>query len=153
MYKDTAIVGPIKGENISLEQVQKFIKNTPSALKKQYSDGYHSLDELYEFIKVHNAALFNEWAKCNTTIQEIKEDLYDECPPLYDVHKSRRHYNGEECFGGDWFIVVAMLPTGQISNHYHIDDWDLFEIPETEKAKYPFDGHTPKDVLQRLKAL
>lgn len=112
------------------------------------SDGYHTFDELYEFRKVYNAALFNEWGQtqtlCLNPLRVTKQ---------YDVHKSWRHHDGELCFGGDWFIVVAMLPTGQISNHYHKDDWDLFRIPEVEKAKYPFDGHTSKDVLERLKNL
>lgn len=103
----------------------------------QISDGYHTFDELYEFRKVYNAALFNEWAKQGK----------------YDVHKSKKHEDGERCFGGGWFIVVAMLPTGQISNHYEMKDWGLFNIPEVKRAKYEFDGHTPKDVLERLKAL
>jgi hypothetical protein len=73
--------------------------------------------------------------------------------PKYDVHKSWKHNDGELCFGGGWFIVVAILPDGQISNHYEAKDWDLFEIPEVEIAKYPFDGHTAADVLERLKKL
>ncbi|WP_298774313.1 hypothetical protein, partial [uncultured Empedobacter sp.] len=60
---------------------------------------------------------------------------------------------GEECFGGGWFIVSAMLPTGLISNHYKAEDWDLFKVPEVEKALFEFDGHTGKDVLERLKDL
>ena len=63
------------------------------------------------------------------------------------------NHDGELCFGGDWFIVVAALPTGQISNHYHASDWDLFRIPEAEKSKYEWDGHSSSDVLNRLKAL
>ena len=98
------------------------------------SDGYHTFDELYEFRKVYNAVLFNEWAKQNK----------------YQVHKSLRHNDGELCFGGGWFIVVAVLPTGQISNHYEAKDWELFKIPVVEKAKYEFDGHTSKDVIDRL---
>jgi hypothetical protein len=101
------------------------------------SDGYHTFNELYEFRKMYNAALFNEWAKDSK----------------YDVHKSWRHYEGDECFGGGWFIVVAVLPTGQISNHYEAKDWDLFQVPEVEKALFPFDGHTSNDVLERLKDL
>lgn len=101
------------------------------------SDGYHTFKELYEFRKMYNAVLFNEWARAG----------------LYDVHKSRKHYDGEECFGGGWFIVVAVLPTGQISNHYEDADWDLFRLPAEDKAKYEFDGHTPNDVLERLSAL
>jgi hypothetical protein len=69
------------------------------------------------------------------------------------VHKSKKHFDGEECFGGGWFIVVAMLPSGQISNHYELSDWYLFDIPETKQAKFPFDGHTSSDVLERLKKL
>jgi hypothetical protein len=98
------------------------------------SDGYHTFDELYEFRKVYNAALFNEWAR-----QE-----------KYQVHKSHKHHDGERCFGGGWFIVVAQLPTGQISNHYELKDWDLFVCEERKKAE-PWDGHTANDVLSRLK--
>jgi hypothetical protein len=118
------------------------------------SDGYHTFNELYEFRKVYNAALFNEWAK-----QQVRnprwasEDNQPVTLPKYDVHKSWKHYDGEPCFDGGWFIVVAVLPTGQISNHYEAKDWNLFKIPETEKAKYEFDGHTSQDVINRLKAL
>lgn len=115
------------------------------------SDGYHSFDELYDFRKVYNAALFNEWASHLTTTKEHGQALFN--VPKYDVHKSLRHHDGDLCFGGGWFIVVAVLPTGQISNHYKIDDWDLFKVPEVEKAKYKFDGHTPQDVLDRLRQL
>lgn len=100
------------------------------------SDGYHTFNELYEFRKAYNAALFNEWAASGK----------------HHVHKSWRHHDGELCFGGGWFIVVAVLPTGQISNHYEAKDWDLFAVPETERALFMFDGHTGADVIARLKA-
>lgn len=98
------------------------------------SDGYHTFNELYDFRKAYNVALFNEYALSGK----------------YSVHKSKRHYNGEKCFGGGWFIVVAVLSGGQITNHYELKDWDLFTIPETENALYEFDGHTGKDVIERL---
>ena len=101
------------------------------------SDGYHSFGELYDFRKMYNAVLFNEWSKQGK----------------YSVHKSTRHFEGDECFGGGWFIVVANLPSGQISNHYEIDDWDLFDCRAYEKALLPYDGHTGQDVLNRLAAL
>ena len=109
-------------------------ENAPDFKENDLSDGYHTFNELYEFRKLYNAALFNEWA----------------AKGKYDVHKSLKHYDGEDCFGGGWFIVVAILPTGQITNHYKLKDWNLFKVPEIEKAKYPFDGHTPQDVLKRL---
>ena len=101
----------------------------------EVSDGYHTFNELYEYRLLYNASMFNELAKQN----------------LYDVHKSKRHSDGEIPFGdSNWFIVMAELPTGQISNHYEMKDWDLFDIPEKEIAN-EWDGHTPKDVAERLR--
>lgn len=117
----------------------------------ELSDGYHTYDELYEFRKMYNAVLFNEWGKNPVYLAEDVEKKYPVVQ--YDVHKSWKHFDGEECFGGGWFIVSAMLPDGLISNHYKAADWDLFQVPEVEKAKYEFDGHTGKDVLERLKKL
>ena len=131
----------------------------------ELSDGYHTYDELYEFRKMYNALLFNEWAiiyyevlktygdmDVKTLPPEIQKFL-NTIKPKYNVHKSWKHNDGELCFGGGWFIVSAMLPTGLISNHYKEEDWDLFKVPEVEKALYEFDGHTSKEVLKRLKAL
>jgi len=98
------------------------------------SDGYHTFDELYEFRKLYNCAFFNLLAK------QIDN---------YDVHKSFKHSDGEECFGGGRFIVIAELPTGQISNHYENKDWDLFQIPIKEVANV-WDGHSAQDVITRL---
>ena len=106
-------------------------------LLNSLSDEYHTLQELYDFRLVYNALLFNNWHKHNE----------------YEVYKSKKHHDGEPCFDGEWFIVVAILPTGQISNHYHIDYWDYFKIPEYEKMKDEFDGHTSSDVLDRLKGV
>ncbi len=97
------------------------------------SDGYHTFKELYEFRKVYNAVLFNEWAKQGK----------------YNVHKSLKHSDGEDCFGGGWFIVTATLPSGQISNHYELKDWKLFRVDEHVKAD-EWDGHTAQDVVARL---
>jgi hypothetical protein len=122
----------------------------------QVSDCYHTFDELYEFRKMYNAVLFSGWAEAHlSSISLVESKVYDKVliEPKYNVHKSWKHNDGELCFGGGWFIVSAMLPTGLISNHYKAEDWDLFKVPEVEKALYEFDGHTGKDVLKRLKAL
>ena len=103
--------------------------------KGNISDGYHTFNELYEYRLLYNASMFNELAKQG----------------LYDVHKSRKHSDGTIPFGDEnWFIVQAELPTGQISNHYEMKDWDLFNVPEKEKAN-TYDGHTPQDVAKRLR--
>lgn len=54
--------------------------------------------------------------------------------------------------GGGWFVVVAQLPTGQITNHYPMKDWEQFQIPERERAN-EWDGHTPEVALNRLKGM
>lgn len=103
--------------------------------KGNISDGYHTFNELYEYRLLYNASMFNELAKQG----------------LYDVHKSKLHSDGTIPFGDEnWFIVQAELPTGQISNHYEIKDWDLFQVPVKEKAN-PYDGHSPQDVAKRLR--
>lgn len=96
----------------------------------EVSDGYHTFNELYYYRMLYNAAFFN-------------------LLPKGWVHKSKRHNTGEECFGGGWFIVMANLPTGQISNHYELKDWGLFKVPEKEFAD-EWDGHTPQEAAERL---
>ncbi|MFE5290199.1 hypothetical protein ACFRAQ_35050 [Nocardia sp. NPDC056611] len=98
------------------------------------SDGYHTFDELYEYRMLYNALLFNEWA----------------AQGKYDVHKSVRHSDGSVCFDGGWFVVVAQLPTGQVSNHYPIPDWYKFRVPIRSTAA-EWDGHSPADVAERMR--
>ncbi len=98
--------------------------------KGEISDGFHTFSELYYYRMLYNAAFFNM----------LPKEL---------VHKSKKHNDGEECFGGGWFIVMANLPTGQISNHYELKDWELFQIPEKERAD-KWDGHTPQEAAERL---
>jgi len=126
-------------KNAELGDMEDYTKGTYPELKidvEEASDGYHTFDELYDFRRVYNACLFNEWA----------------ANYKFDVHKSERHSDGEQCFGGGWFIVVATLPTGDISNHYEMKYWDMFKCEIREKGK-EWDGHTSKDVLERLSEL
>ena len=146
---------------VEYDSLEKAGLHPDTKLKRinELSDGYHTFDELYEFRKMYNAVLFNEWSLENPYQTEARlghnETFNDNQQFIskYNVHKSWRHNDGELCFGGGWFIVSAMLPTGLISNHYKAEDWDLFQVPEVEKALYEFDGHTPQDVLIRLKSL
>ena len=97
------------------------------------SDGFHTFKELYLYRMLYNAAIFNVLHKRR------------ECP----VVKSRRHHDGELCFGGGWFIVTAELPTGQVSNHYEEKYWDLFKCPDVHKAP-EWDGHSPQQAADRI---
>lgn len=117
--------------------IVKFINQDREAFKKEApgdtSDGYHTFDELYAQRMLYNAALFNQWG--------VEGE--------FDVHKSYYHSDGELAFGGGWFIVVAELPTGQISQHYEEKYWDLFEIDDRDIPN-EYDGHTPAEAMSRL---
>ncbi len=96
------------------------------------SDGYHTHNELYEYRMLYNAHAAIGWLDAG-----------------YRVVKSWRHSDGELCFGGGWFVVVAELPTGQVTNHYEADHWNLFVIPEETPPAY--DGHSPAEAAHRLR--
>lgn len=110
-----------------------------SEITGETSDGHHTFNELYEYRLLYNAAFFNELAR---------QSVYAGDP--YPV-KSKLHHDGAPPFGGGWFIVCVDLPTGQISNHYRMKDWDLFQIDEVVMAP-EWDGHTPEVVAQRLRS-
>lgn len=105
------------------------------------SDGYHTFKELYHFRAIYNAAFFNEVWRQSQVLGGGRSD--------FNVHKSWRHYDGELCFGGGWFIVMAQLPTGQISNHYPAEYWSMFNVPEAKRAA-EWDGHNADDAAQRI---
>lgn len=117
-----------------IEHFKKLEKN-PDLISEigEFSDGYHTFNELYEFRKVYNACLFN-LANSHST---------------FSVCKSWKHSDGELCFGGGWFVVSAQTEFGQITNHYEKKDWDLFKCPKVETAP-EWDGHTPQEALERL---
>ena len=118
-------------------------------ITEKTSDGFHTFKELYNVRMALNAALFNQWAGTSQRKWNEEKGCF-ETLPVNDVHKSWRHNTGELCFGGGWFIVCAKTSHGQISFHYPASEWEYFNIPEVEKAKYKFDGHTTEQVIARL---
>lgn len=98
----------------------------------EFTDGYHSFNDLYNQRLFLSAALFNTYS--------------DIC------WRSKKHSDGELCFGGDYFIVGIDTPAGQFSYHYRGEYWDFFSaIPELECAP-EWDGHTSEDA-ERLISL
>lgn len=126
---------------MGMYKIQLYIENILGSIQNkkpvdvgEVSDGYHTFNELYRYRMLYNAAFFNLLARSGQV----------------EVCKSRRHSDGEKCFGSDdWFIVMAILPTGQVSNHYESKYWDLFDVPERETA-FEYDGHTPNEAADRL---
>ena len=110
------------------------IELTDKLKSGEASDGYHTHNELYEYRTLYHAHAARAWMLDGV-----------------EVTKSRRHADGELCFGGGWFIVTAQLPTGQVTNHYPERDWPLFDVPEVERPT-EWDGHTPQEAAARIRA-
>lgn len=102
---------------------------------KDISDGYHTFQELYD----HRIALF--LALCRSFADRRT------------VWRAKLHSDGT-MFDG-CFIVGINEGTGeQITYHLPIEIWDETDfIREYDVAPCVYDGHTPQDVLERLKKL
>lgn len=95
----------------------------------QVSDGYHTFDELYR----HRCLLFAVV-----------------CSRSAGAFKTRRNDRGEEWPG--WFIAGLNTPYGQITYHLPASMWGLVDAEEIE-CNAGYDGHTARDVVQRLEML
>lgn len=107
----------------------------------EMSDGYHTMNELYE----HRIALFAALCK-----------LYDGyITPLntrVKCWKSKFHHDGTSFEG--WFIAGMLIrefdgTDSQISYHIPNRLWNRFNVMELRKGPI-WDGHTSKDVIERL---
>ena len=94
----------------------------------EFSDGYHTFNELYH----HRAVLFS--VICNMFPEKS--------------WKSKLHDTGDMYEG--MFIVGIETEQGQATYHYDIEPyWDMFKVKELEKAP-KYDGHTPSDAIKRI---
>lgn len=106
---------------------------------KGVSDGYHTFQELYDMRLSLTVALFHQ----------IYERFFME---LGRTWRSKQHSDGTMFKG--MFIVGTTLQDGrQITFHYHNEHWDKFYFCEIEEKAPEWDGHTDKDVIERLLAL
>ena len=113
-----------------LNQLRAKVKRQKEVIDN-ISDGWHTFGELYEFRMSLSIALLN-------TNKDIS-------------WKSKKHDDGS-MFEGGYFICGIKTPLGQVTNHYKLESWDLFDVPELEYAP-KWDGHTAKDSIVRLKSL
>lgn len=94
----------------------------------EFSDGYHTFNELYH----HRAVLFS--VICNMFPEK--------------AWKSKLHDTGDMYDG--MFIVGIETEQGQATYHYDVEPyWDMFKVKELEKAP-KYDGHTPSDAIDRI---
>lgn len=130
----------------------------------QVSDGYHTMDELYD----HRITLFIAFCKWFNIIDRAFPKVKIE-PLLVKNHKtgmienkaeivrnpvwrSKLHSDGSEfeC----WFILgIGKEPGKQITYHLPISKWDETEFAETLENSPEWDGHSSVEVMERLKNL
>ena len=135
------------------EDINGTIKLNPDLDTNLISDGYHTFGELYD----HRITLYVALCKNLQHTDDIERACHQttgKFTPTYGVWRSKKHSDGELAFGGTWFVLGIDKRKGeQITYHLPIERWDETEFAETLEVAPEFDGHTPKDVLERLKGL
>ena len=116
-------------EEMTIKEINKAIEELKEQgiSRKQISDGWHTFDELY----YHRMILTLVICKQN------KDRAF----------KSKQHHDGT--MFDDSFIVGLLTPYGQYTYHYNLKYWDMFDIPELNKAP-EYDGHKPEDIGRLL---
>jgi hypothetical protein len=112
--------------------------------KMSISDGYHTMDELYE----HRITLYIALCK------QITHQPY-ESEGKFKVWRSIHHSDGKLCFGtGTQFVLGIGDGLGkQITYHIPIERWDETDFAENMPMAPKWDGHTSADVLERISKL
>lgn len=124
--------------------IQNMVAGKPIAHDGEASDGYHTFHELYRHRYVLFVAIARAEAEHLITTLGVSEKKAAE-----KVWCSKLHDDGT--MFDDSFIVGMQLPTGQVSYHLPMKEWDRVSkiLPVLERAP-KWDGHTPADVLNRL---
>jgi len=109
----------------------------------QVSDGYHTMDELYD----HRIELFITLCRVGSKSATGWEG--------YNFPKVWRSYLHSDGKGFDgWFILGIGKENGsQITYHLPESKWEETNFAETLDFAPEWDGHTSSDVLNRLKNL
>ena len=94
------------------------------------SDGYHTIKELYE----HRIELWITFCRMNL----------ETCWRTF-VHSDGSKYDG-------WFLLGMTLPDGnQLTYHLPESYWHKCDFAKALDKAPEYDGHTPSDVLERLR--
>ena len=112
-------------KKVNGKEVFKPTRNNYDIDMGKVSDGYHTFDELYE----HRMILFS------VILNNNKDKAW----------KSKLHDDGT--MFDDYFIVGITTIEGDFTYHYHIDNWDLFNVKELERG-HKWDGHESKDITR-----
>ena len=100
---------------------------------KEISDGHHTFGELYR----HRVALF--CTLCNL-LPEIS-------------WKSKKHFDEDnDPMFNESFIAGINTPEGIATYHIKLKYWEMFDIPELERAPR-YDSYSNEDVIDRVLSL
>jgi len=116
----------------------------------QVSDGYHTIEELYN----HRITLYIALCKAKQKWMVACPDMRHQAKNGYDklVWRSKFHSDGSIIDG--WFILGIGRKKGeQITYHIPMDKWDDCDFAETLEKAPKWDKHTSDDVLERLAKL
>ena len=127
-YDEVRVMG-LTAKEVLINELIKELKNKGIS-RKGISDGWHTFGELYYHRMILTAVIANTY----------KDDAW----------KSKQHHDGT--MFEDSFIIGFDTPKGQYSYHYHLDDWELFEVKELEYAPV-YDGHKPSDIERLISLL
>lgn len=115
----------------------------------QVSDTYHTLDEVYD----HRIRLFIQLCKTQKFLNDLANAM--EKPRSRRIWRSKKHHPTDQPMYPGWFVlgIDDDLPGSQITYHLPLSMWDECDFA-VEFIKAPkWDGHTPADVIERLKKL
>ena len=110
----------------------------------QVSDGFHTMDELYE----HRITLYIALCRKIGGLMNLSPEK-----PLFNkVWRSKVHSDGSVFEG--WFVLGIGIEEGkQITYHLPLHKWEETGFAEELDKAPTFDGHTPADVITRLATL
>lgn len=116
-----------------INNIIKENKDLKNISTKEISDGHHTFGELY----YHRIILFCTLCNLFTNIS----------------WKSKKHYDEEnDPMFSDSFITGINTPEGITTYHIKMRYWDLFDIPEVERAP-KYDNYSSKESLKRVLSL
>lgn len=116
-----------------LEALVTDVEREAREIDENTSDGYHTFKELYE----HRHTLF-------VSLMNLLSDT----KRAEKAWKSNKHHDGSMYDG--WFIAGIGIEKGdQITYHLPLKYWDKLKTNNRNRAP-KWDGHTSKDVIDRL---
>lgn len=139
---------------MNLQEIQEAINNLAEDQRGLISDGYHTFNELYEhrcMLAVGLASELDAWSCGEHNLASANDKIKRLASGKNGIFKARKHHDGTGYDG--WFLLCFNTSEGQISYHLPEKYWDMLCIDEYDVSPVEFDGHTPADVLDRLKAI